>query len=108
MSVVSALLGSSTVIRHVQHLIMKVAEAEAPVLITGEAGTGKEMVARAIHEKSSRSAGPFVPVKCGTIAEDLLEAELFGHEKGAFAGANQARDGRLLIAEGGTIFIEEV
>ena len=108
MSVVSALLGSSTVIRHVQHLIMKVAEAEAPVLITGEAGTGKEMVARAIHEKSSRSAGPFVPVKCGTIAEDLLEAELFGHEKGSFAGANQARDGRLLIAEGGTIFIEEV
>lgn len=108
MSVVSALLGSSTVIRHVQHLIMKVAETEAPVLITGEAGTGKEMVARAIHEKSSRSSGPFVPVKCGTIAEDLLEAELFGHEKGAFAGANQSRDGRMLIAEGGTIFIEEV
>lgn len=108
MSVVSALLGSSTVIRHVQHLIMKVAEAEAPVLITGEPGTGKEMVARAIHEKSSRASGPFVPVKCGTIADDLLEAELFGHEKGAFPGANQAREGRLVIADGGTIFIEEV
>ncbi|MEN9530527.1 MAG: hypothetical protein RI932_2400 [Pseudomonadota bacterium] len=108
MSVVSALLGSSTVIRHVQHLIMKVAEAEAPVLITGEAGTGKEIVARAIHEKSSRATGPFVPVKCGTIADDLLEAELFGHEKGAFPGANQAREGRLSIADGGTIFIEEV
>lgn len=108
MSVVSALLGSSTVIRHVQHLIMKVAEAEAPVLITGEAGTGKEMVARAIHEKSSRASGPFVPVKCGAIADDLLEAELFGHEKGAFPGANQAREGRFLIADGGTIFIEEV
>jgi len=107
-SIVSALLGSSTVIRHVQHLIMKVAEAEAPVLITGEAGTGKEMVARAIHEKSSRVSGPFVPVKCGTIADDLLEAELFGHEKGAFSGANQAREGRFVIAEGGTIFIEEV
>jgi len=107
-SVVSALLGSSTVIRHVQHLIMKVAEAEAPVLITGEAGTGKEMVARAIHEKSSRASGPFVPVKCGTIADDLLEAELFGHEKGAFPGANQAREGRLHIADGGTLFIEEV
>jgi DNA-binding NtrC family response regulator len=105
---VSALLGSSTVIRHVQHLIMKVAETEAPVLITGEPGTGKEMVARAIHEKSARASGPFIPVKCGTIADDLLEAELFGHEKGAFPGANQARDGRLLIAEGGTIFIEEV
>jgi DNA-binding NtrC family response regulator len=107
-SVVSALLGSSTVIRHVQHLIMKVAEAEAPVLITGEPGTGKEMVARAIHEKSSRASGPFVPVKCGTIAEDLLEAELFGHEKGAFPGANQSREGRFAIAEGGTIFLEEV
>jgi DNA-binding NtrC family response regulator len=107
-SVVSALLGSSTVIRHVQHLIMKVAEAEAPVLITGEAGTGKEMVARAIHEKSSRASGPFVPVKCGTIADDLLEAELFGHEKGAFPGANQAREGRFQIADGGTLFIEEV
>lgn len=108
MSVVSALLGSSTVIRHVQHLIMKVAEAEAPVLITGEAGTGKEMVARAIHEKSARASGPFVPVKCGTIADDLLEAELFGHEKGAFLGANQSREGRLAIADGGTIFLEEV
>ena len=108
MSVVSALLGSSTVIRHVQHLIMKVAEAEAPVLITGEAGTGKEMVARAIHEKSPRANGPFVPVKCGSIAEDLLEAELFGHEKGAFPGANQAREGRFQIADGGTLFIEEV
>jgi len=87
---------------------MKVAEAEAPVLITGEPGTGKEMVARAIHEKSSRASGPFVPVKCGTIAEDLLEAELFGHEKGAFPGANQSREGRFAIAEGGTIFLEEV
>lgn len=108
MNVVSALIGTSTVIRHVQHLVMKVAESEAPVLITGETGTGKELVAKAIHEKSSRFGGPFVPVKCGAIGEDLLEAELFGHDKGAFPGAHAAREGRLAVAHGGTLFLEEV
>lgn len=117
MSVLSALIGTSTVIRHVQHLVVKVAESEnsansgiapAPVLITGEPGTGKEHIAHAIHEKSVRSVGPFVPVKCGAIAEDLLEAELFGHDKDAFGGVSQARVGRFAMASGGTLFLEEV
>lgn len=108
MSVLSALIGTSTVIRHVQHLVIKVAESDAPVLITGEPGTGKELVARSIHDKSARASGPFVPVKCGAIAEDILEAELFGHEKGAFPGAHQAREGRFSVASGGTLFLEEV
>ncbi|MCA2960635.1 MAG: sigma-54-dependent Fis family transcriptional regulator [Silvanigrellales bacterium] len=116
MSVLSALIGTSTVIRHVQHLVLKVAEADAPVLITGEAGTGKELVARAIHEKSARAAGPFVAVKCGAEAEEILESELFGHEKGAFAATSQtsalaslpAREGQLVKATGGTVFLEEV
>ena len=107
-SIVSALIGTSTVIRHVQHLVMKFAESEAPVLLTGEPGTGKELVARSIHEKSARASGPFVPLKCGAIGEDLLEAELFGHEKGAFAGAHSAREGRISVASGGTLFLEEV
>lgn len=116
MSVLSALIGTSTVIRHVQHLVLKVAEADAPVLITGEAGTGKELVARAIHDKSARAAGPFVAVKCGADAEEILESELFGHEAGAFAGTPHgdalaslpAREGQLLKTSGGTVFLEEV
>lgn len=105
---ISAIIGTSTVIRHVQHLVLKVAESDAPVLITGESGTGKELVARAIHEKSARAVGPFVPIKCAAISEDVLEAELFGHEAGAFPGAHQAREGRFEIAAGGTLFLDEV
>ena len=108
MSALSAIIGTSTVIRHVQHLVVRVADLDAPVLITGEPGTGKELVARAIHEKSGRASQPFVPVKCGAISEDVLEAELFGHEIGAFAGANQPRAGRLEVAQGGTLYLDEV
>jgi DNA-binding NtrC family response regulator len=107
-SVLSALIGTSTVIRHVQHLVVKVAEADAPVLITGEAGTGKEFVARAVHEKSARAPGPFVVVKCGAESEEVLESELFGHENGAIPGASMAREGQLVKAAGGTVFVEEV
>ena len=108
MSVLSALIGTSTVIRHVQHLVLKVAEADAPVLITGEPGTGKEFVARAVHDKSVRASGPFVALNCGSLAEEALEAELFGHEKGAVLGASESRQGQLAKAAGGTVFLDEV
>lgn len=108
MSALSALIGTSTVIRHVQQLALKVAESDSPVLITGETGSGKEVVARAIHERSARNSGPFVPVKCAAMAEEILEAELFGHAQGAFAGAHGERQGRFELASGGTIFLDEV
>ena len=105
MSDLSALIGTSTVIRHVQHLVVKVAEADAPVLITGEPGTGKEFVARSIHEKSGRSSGPFIVVKCAQFTEENLETELFGH---VGMSASPARDAQFLKAKGGTLFLEEV
>ncbi len=103
MSMIAALIGSSTVIRHVQHLIWKVAENDSPVLLTGEPGTGKESLAHAIHEKSGRSGGPFVPVKCGSMNDESLQVELLGEqtEKGY-------RPGRIAIADGGTLFLDEV
>lgn len=107
-SSLSALIGTSTVIRHVQQLVLKVAESDSPVLITGEAGTGKETIARTIHERSARASGPFVPIKCAAFTEDVLEAELFGHEQGAFPGAHQERQGRFEFAAGGTIFLDEI
>ena len=100
--------GNSMLIRHVNQLIGQVAAFDSNVLILGESGTGKEVVARAIHEVSPRRARPFVPINCGAIPAELLESELFGHEKGAFTGALAARKGRFEIAEGGTIFLDEI
>lgn len=103
-----SLVGDSEGIQEVRHLIEQVAVTEANVLILGESGTGKEVVARNVHYHSVRRKGPFVPINCGAIPADLLESELFGHEKGAFTGAITARKGRFELAEGGTIFLDEI
>ncbi len=100
--------GSSLPIRDVVGLIRQVAGFDSTVLILGESGTGKEVAARAIHDLSPRRTRPFVAVNCGAIPADLLESELFGHEKGAFTGAVSARKGRFEIAEGGTLFLDEI
>jgi sigma-54 specific flagellar transcriptional regulator A len=100
--------GSSRAMRAVHRLIEQVAPFDTNVLILGESGTGKEMVARHIHELSGRAGHPFVPVNCGAIPADLLESELFGHEKGAFTGALSTRLGRFEFAEGGTLFLDEI
>jgi len=100
--------GESRVMRQVHRLIEQVAPFDTGVLILGESGTGKEMVARHIHELSNRAHHPFVPVNCGAIPADLLESELFGHEKGAFTGALSTRLGRFEYAEGGTLFLDEI
>ena len=102
------LVGSSAGIRRVRRLIEQVADSDANVLLLGESGTGKEVVARNIHYHSGRRYKPFVPVNCGAIPEDLLESELFGHEKGAFTGAISARRGRFEMADGGTLFLDEI
>jgi sigma-54 dependent transcriptional regulator, flagellar regulatory protein len=102
------LTGNSLPIRAVRQLIEQVAAFDTNVLITGESGTGKELVARTIHELSERRDRPFVPINCGAIPADLLESELFGHEKGAFSGAVSARTGRFELAEGGTLFLDEI
>lgn len=105
---ISSLVGKGLRIQEIRYLIEQVAESNANVLILGESGTGKEVVARAIHEVSSRNKGPFVPVNCGAIPAELLESELFGHEKGAFTGAFSARKGRFELAAGGTLFLDEI
>ena len=102
------LTGHSTSIRHVRQLIDQVADFDTNVLITGPSGTGKELVARTIHELSDRADMPFVPINCGAIPKDLLESELFGHRKGAFTGAISDRRGRFELAEGGTLFLDEI
>ncbi len=102
------LVGSSAGIRRVRRLIEQVADTDANVLLLGESGTGKEVVARNVHYHSGRRYKPFVPVNCGAIPEDLLESELFGHEKGAFTGAISARRGRFEMADGGTLFLDEI
>ena len=102
------LIGSSASTEAARQLIMKVAPSESTVLLLGESGTGKEVIARAVHECSTRSGGPFIPVNCGAIPSELLESELFGHEKGAFTGAINARKGRFEMAEAGTLFLDEI
>jgi sigma-54 specific flagellar transcriptional regulator A len=104
----SLLIGESAGIRAVRRLISQVAPTGASVLITGPSGSGKEMVARAIHAESTRAKGPFVAVNCGAIPRDLLESELFGHEKGAFTGAVTQLRGRFEDADGGTLFLDEI
>ena len=103
-----SLVGNSRSVRHVRKLIEQVANTDANVLILGESGTGKEVVARNVHYHSTRRDKPFVPINCGAIPADLLESELFGHEKGAFTGAISTRQGRFEMAEGGTLFLDEI
>ena len=103
-----SLSGNGRATRRVNKMIEQVADTEATVLILGESGTGKEVVARKLHYHSKRRGRPFVPVNCGAIPGDLLESELFGHEKGAFTGAITARQGRFELAEGGTLFLDEI
>jgi DNA-binding NtrC family response regulator len=102
------ILGKSDAIRTVVKQIQKVAGSDLTVLIQGKTGTGKELVARALHGESPRKNKPFIAVDCGALAENLLESELFGHEKGAFTGADRKKEGQLILAEGGTLFLDEV
>jgi two-component system NtrC family response regulator len=102
------ILGASPQIQSVVDFIRKVAPTNAPVLILGESGTGKEMVAQALHRRSAQTSGPFVAINCNTIPENLLESELFGHEKGAFTGAHSQRKGHIETAAGGTLFLDEI
>jgi len=102
------IIGNSPGMRRVYETIQKVAETDLTVLIRGESGTGKELVAQAIHNTSGRRNRPFVAVNCAAISKELVESELFGHEKGAFTGADQRRQGRFELADGGTIFLDEI
>jgi two-component system, NtrC family, response regulator HydG len=102
------LLGSSPPMQRLFGMIEEVSTVDSPVLLHGETGTGKELVAKAIHAKSGRRYGPFIPINCGSFTETLLESELFGHEVGSFTGATRARKGRLEMASGGTLFLDEI
>jgi two-component system NtrC family response regulator len=102
------LVGGSVGLERVRRLIARVAASEATVLVRGETGTGKELVARAIHEGSPRADGPLVAVNCGALPEHLVESELFGHRRGAFTGADEHRAGLFEVADGGTLFLDEV
>lgn len=102
------LVGKSAEIQKIRLMIQQVAPTDANVLVLGESGTGKEVIASNIHYLSNRHAGPFIPVNCGAIPGELLESELFGHEKGAFTGAVSARKGRFELAQGGTLFLDEI
>jgi DNA-binding NtrC family response regulator len=102
------MVGESELVVIIKNIIEKVAPTEARVLITGDNGTGKELVAHWLHEKSNRSSGPFIEVNCAAIPGELIESELFGHVKGSFTGANKDRAGRFEAANGGTIFLDEI
>ncbi len=102
------MLGASAPMQSVFTFIRKVAPTSAPVLILGESGTGKEMVARALHRRSPQASGPFIAINCNSIPENLLESELFGHEKGSFTGAHAQRKGHIESAAGGTLFLDEI
>ncbi|MDC0713557.1 sigma-54 dependent transcriptional regulator [Stigmatella sp. ncwal1] len=104
----STLVGRSPALLEVYKQVARAATSNVPVLITGETGTGKEMVARSLHKRSPRATGPFIPVDCGAIAESLMESELFGHSRGAFTGATGARRGLFEEASGGTLFLDEI
>ncbi len=105
---IPGLIGQSDVMKEVYRVTRQVAASGATVLLTGETGTGKELIARALHELSPRSTGPFIRVNCGALSESLLESELFGHVKGAFTSAHENRTGRFEAAHGGTIFLDEI
>ena len=107
-SMFEEIVGASPALTAVLSRVSKVASSDSTVLITGETGTGKELVARAIHRRSRRASRAFVAVNCAAIPRDLIASELFGHEKGAFTGALQRRLGRFELADGGTIFLDEV
>jgi len=102
------LIGASPQIEEVRRMLERVARVPSPVLLTGESGTGKEVAARHLHGLSDRAAGPFVPVNCAAIPADMLEIELFGHTRGAFPGADAPREGLLVSAQGGTVFLDEI
>ncbi|MBC8553069.1 MAG: sigma-54-dependent Fis family transcriptional regulator [Candidatus Brocadiales bacterium] len=102
------IIGNSAKIQDVISFIEKIADTDSTVLVTGESGTGKELVAKTIHYHSNRSKNPFVPLNCGAIPKDILESELFGHEKGAFTGAISTRIGRFELANSGTLFLDEI
>lgn len=104
----SRLLGESTAIKRLEKSIAKLSRSQAPVYITGESGSGKELVARSIHEQGPRAANPFLAVNCGAIPRELMESEFFGHKKGSFTGAHQDKQGLFQAAEGGTLFLDEV
>ncbi|MGL4540883.1 MAG: sigma-54 interaction domain-containing protein, partial [Polymorphobacter sp.] len=102
------LIGDSAAIRAIRELIDKIASTDSTVLVTGPSGSGKEVVAQRLHQRSTRAARPFVAVNCAAIPRDLLESEIFGHEAGAFTGATRARRGRFEMADGGTLFLDEI
>ena len=104
----SGMLGTSPSIHRIFDAIRKVSTNDAPILITGDSGTGKELTARAIHDRGLRRQGPFIPINCGAIPESLLESELFGYERGAFTGAVGQKKGKVEFAQGGTLFLDEV
>ena len=104
----SGIIGQSTSLAEVFKVLGKVAPTDSTVLVTGESGTGKELLVRALHANSRRADKPFVPINCGAIPKELLESELFGHEKGAFTHAIRSRPGRFEMADGGTIFLDEI
>jgi len=105
---IDGMIGNSPALREVYKILEKVAPTDSTVLVTGESGTGKELLVRALHKNSRRRDKPFVPINCGAIPRELLESELFGHEKGAFTHAIRSRPGRFELADGGTIFLDEI